>query len=755
MRRARRGRQSVGWWEALVVALALVGSLACAWPFTKTKPPDQLPPVQAEDPQAQAGFDEALEALRAGDYERARAGFAQVRSEFAGDAIAPVAEMYAARSLLERVRFGPAGGLASTAPSGQVDRAVTGLEALTKQRKLEGQVRWAARVYLAIARAVSGRGEDALVALEEYPGASLGSAVLGSDRPAAWLLLTEAMWRQERYEEVLVASAMLQDRVLAGIDEAEQAPSADEQRAAEVLTTYARGRGFAAARDHIEEGALQMRFLASDSAFMQAAAGWALLQRRADDELDEQSRAALEDIYQRGAAAMVEIGALERAAEMSSLLATLGQRRRLFIGALVPMSGENRAVGQRVMRGMLLAQEAFEAPQRPRITLVFRDSNQPAEANIEALDELGALAVIGPIQRELADPYAEAARAAELPLILLTTEALSAAQAGEGGEPAPGWVFRNFLTAEAEAHAVAQVAAERWQDRRAAILFPEVGYGRRMAEAFARAFEARGGVVVTRASYDRGATDFSRQARQVARAKPDAIFIPDTGDKVAEVLAFLAREDVWGLPGQERPEAREEKRRYVHYLGTSLWRDPFLVRQAGAYARGATIPSWFVPDAGDEVTREFVGRARAVFGGEPSIYEAFAYDSVRWLHQIILEAGMRRPGSVRDALLAPTPYQGVTGAARLRAWGEPDRQLRFVTITGEGFTPLAFTQPVRARDFLQGPETHDAPPRDEASQEGGDADGATGGAGGAPAPPAAGAGPAPAPPAAPPRQLGE
>ena len=91
-----------------------------------------------------------------------------------------------------------------------------------------------------------------------------------------------------------------------------------------------------------------------------------------------------------------------------------------------------------------------------------------------------------------------------------------------------------------------------------------------------------------------------------------------------------------------------------------------------------------------------------VYASEPSIYEAFAYESVVWLRESILETGMRHPESVRDALAAPTPREGVTGSARFVSWGEADRALRFITVSSKQFSPLEVRVKVLAREFLEG-----------------------------------------------------
>lgn len=684
----------------ILCACALIFSSGCKKPVIDRTPLGEQPQITASDARAQERFDAALDLLDAGKWAESREAFRAVQADFGDDPIAVMAELYAARTYLEDLSFSSQGKLQSSAGDANLQLASDAFEALIKGRRVDERVRFASRVYLAIALATRSQNERALEQLEKYPGASLGRAILDRDRIPAWVMLAGSFDRATRYEDALEAMAMLHEEALQSLDDKAERATDEDRQVTQLLTLYARGRGFSLAATAIDEQELQMRYLVSKSLFLQAAAGWALLQRRADNELDAPTRQALADIYQRSSTAMVSIGALEAAAEMSSLMATLGEEKRLVIGAVVPMSGKARPIGQRIMRGMLLGQEAFEFPDDARLTLVFKDSAADPAANFAAFKELGALAVVGPIQKQYVPGYARASTDAKIPLVTLTTDPLTAPMNVEDAEQS--WVFRNFLHAQAEAVAVARLSYDTFADRRIVIAYPDIGYGKEMADIFARTIEQRGGAVVAKISYDRKATDYGKTARAIAKAKPDAIFIPDAGSKVAEVVSYLARENIWGVSGSVKPSSVKTKRRLVHYLGTSLWQEPLLLEQAGDYVTGATIPAWYSVAATDAASKAFTERYRVVYASEPSIYEAFAYDSVVWLRESILETGMRHPESVRDALAAPTPREGVTGSARFVSWGEADRDLRFITVSSKQFSPLEVRVKVLAREFLEG-----------------------------------------------------
>jgi len=674
----------------LLLSLVFASVVGCKWTRKPSKPPGELPPVVAVNPAAQASYDAALALLEAGDYENARQAFILVQSEHSGDPIAAMAELYAARALMQDVGFSEQTTIVSSASSTDLATAASALDSLADAR-VDERVRWAATIYSAIASAASGDQARAVAKLARYPGASLGRSILQVDQSVAWLILLEGMWSAARFEDAFIASATLHALVAPRDDGQVISPRAARTNA--VLMSHTRARGFEAATNHIDVRDLQVNFLPTESAFLHGIAGWALIQRSADERHNDNSRAELEDIYQRAAPALVSIGALERVGEMTMLMGTLGGEQRLFVGAVLPLSGKNKAVGLRAMRGLLLAQGALDTPDKPRLTLVFRDSQVDVKENVRFFQDLGVLAIVGPIERDLAAAYSQAAEDSHIPVVLLTAKAL----ARPADTEAKGWVFRNFLDANSEAVAVAQASFDQLEDRRVALVYPNVGYGKSTAAAFRAAFEGRGGVIAAEVEYPRDDTDFSRTARKIARAKPDAIFIPDTGAKVAEIVAFLARENVWGIPGNQKPA--DKGRIQVHYLGTSLWQDTFLTRQAGGFIQGATIPAWYAPGRTDEQTRSFTLAYKAAYGTQPSLYEAFAYDTMVWLRDAILDAGLRRPSSVRDAIASPTPHVGVTGSARFLPWGEPDRVLGFITVKHDSFAPLELTQKVWANQL--------------------------------------------------------
>lgn len=679
----------------------------------------EKPPIEAKSEGAQKQFDEAKALLVDGEYDRAAERFRLLQADFADDPIAHVAELYAARATLGDLSPGRFEADVR-APAG-VQAATRRLAALANDKGIDDRVSFSARAYLAVGHALAGDHDAVDAALESYPGPSLSSVVLPADRPVALLLIGEAMRRDNRSAAAVQAYATLYeihrehrpDDDVAGdmpVDRDEVGASSDSLDARDLaqLTAWAdlaRSQAFEMSDRSLEEADLQ-EFVTAKSAFLRAVAGWGLLRASLAEGIDsEEGRAAVEDLFNRISPDMVEIGAGQRAAELSTQLAAAGGPRRLALGVVLPLSGNASGVGAKVMAGALTAIRAFDAADEPSVTLVFQDSAQPAADVMATFASQGVAAVVGPLDRKRAVSYA--AEAEKSGMLLMAMTAQSARELMQQADPKTGdssetsdagadaqtpkpFVFRNFVDPRAEARAAARLAFEDAGDRRAAIIFPGIGYGRTMAEEFRSEFLDHGGQIVAEIEYDRSSSDFASVARRLAASDADAVFIPDSASKVAELTAFFANANVWGYPIDEDPPARS-KRQHVHYLGTSLWQDPILIRQARSYIEGAAVPSWFSPTFESGRVSRFVKRFDAIYGRTPENFEAFAYDSVSWFVTLLLERGMSRPEALRDALLSTAQFEGVTGTAKFAPDGEAVRELRFVTPTAEGFEALPFT----------------------------------------------------------------
>jgi ABC-type branched-subunit amino acid transport system substrate-binding protein len=356
----------------------------------------------------------------------------------------------------------------------------------------------------------------------------------------------------------------------------------------------------------------------------------------------------------------------------SELGAAPGGRVTGAIGVVLPFSGPLGKVADDVLRGTLLAADAFAPPRADGggLRVLVRDSGgDPARATA-AVRELGArgdvAAVVGPLTKEEVEAASVAAQETGLALLALTRHETVARDRAE--------VVRFGLTRRMETEVIADHAVQTLGLTRFAILYPKDEYGREFESLLWQAVEARGARVVAVAGYKPTATDFAGAIARLlgphaeAPAAPgatapetppppplvdfDALFIPDAHDKVALIALQLAASQI-----------------RVQLLGPSGWANPDLVRIAGPAVDGAVFSSGFDPGNPAPVVQDFVSRYQAAFATAPTLFAAQGFDAAN-LVALQLAHGAQSAGQVHDGLVGTELYPGVSGVTSIGADGD-------------------------------------------------------------------------------------
>jgi ABC-type branched-subunit amino acid transport system substrate-binding protein len=387
------------------------------------------------------------------------------------------------------------------------------------------------------------------------------------------------------------------------------------------------------------------------------------------------------------------------------------------IGIAVPLSGRFKAWGDAVMKGAALALGDGGA-----FRLAARDTEGDVEGAGRALEDLvwsdGAIAALGGVTNAEGPRAASAAQEGGLPFVSLAKV--------DGVTQAGPFVFRNMLTAEAQAKALADLAMASRGMRRFALIWPQITYGDELATAFWEQVEAGGGEVRAAETYEHDRTtfaplvksmvgklwleerrDYQAQARDVVRDVKDpyrrrkalerlrdqlppivdfdAIFIPDFAKNVALVAPAIAVEDI--VTDTCDPAAVERIRRItgrpdlrpVQLLGANGWDDPQLVEKAGRYVNCAIFVDGFFAASQRPATKAFVAAFQAKYGYLPSILEASAFDAASMIRAVV-ERGARTREEVRAGLAALKGFPGATGDLAFDAQREIAKRLFYLTV---------------------------------------------------------------------------
>ena len=202
----------------------------------------------------------------------------------------------------------------------------------------------------------------------------------------------------------------------------------------------------------------------------------------------------------------------------------------------------------------------------------------------------------------------------------------------------------------------AKTAALMWQN--------EDVYSIGFVEAFDANFEALGGSVVTRQTYEGGATVFDTQLMAVQAAHPDVLF-----------LASFA---------PENPMIMEKARAMgieADFIGGDGWDDPLLF---STLTDNAPLENAYYCTNFDVDATGFISAFEAMFHIPADGIAASGYDALKLLAMGIESVGSTDPVAVRDAIAAITNYEGATRISHFDGHRNPVKNVGvFQIVNGE------------------------------------------------------------------------
>lgn len=328
------------------------------------------------------------------------------------------------------------------------------------------------------------------------------------------------------------------------------------------------------------------------------------------------------------------------------------------VALLVPLSGENAAVGQSIANATTMALLDTNAANLRITSYDTAGGAGPAAARAVAD---GNRLILGPLMRDNVAEVLAQARAAGVPLISFSND-VSVARADS---------FVMGHVPEQSIGRTARFAIQRGA-RRFGALVPSGEYGQRALDALAGAVQRGGGVLVASERYDRGNTSIISAAERLrARGPLDAVLIAD-GARLAVAAAGALRQGDAPAPA---------------ILGPELWSGEDEVARAAAL-RGA----WFA-NVSDDRYRQFSESYRTRFGERPYRIATLGYDAVLLALRVAREwePGDRFPVA---ALLDGGGFLGIDGPFRFRRDGVGERAME-VRQVGNGTVSVVSPAPTQ------------------------------------------------------------
>lgn len=287
------------------------------------------------------------------------------------------------------------------------------------------------------------------------------------------------------------------------------------------------------------------------------------------------------------------------------------------IGVIVPLSGKYQFVGQEILKGLQYSLNMWSKANKINFKLAVLDSESDPNQVSLAFDELmkkdKPVVVIGGLVSKTAEALLAKAKEYRVPSLILSQK--------EGLTNFSKFGFQTSQSLEAYTDLIADIAFDKMEVKKIAVLHSNKSFSNRYAEAFIKSFTKKGGEVIRNIEYDLSerralpsavkdlvgllTTEGREDEYQVAlrkwkrskkgrgrtgspkleeiltpRVEFDALFIADgakNGGLIASTLAYFDVED-------------------VKLLGTHLWNDTSLIERGQRFVENAVFASsYFEP----------------------------------------------------------------------------------------------------------------------------------------------------------------
>lgn len=323
--------------------------------------------------------------------------------------------------------------------------------------------------------------------------------------------------------------------------------------------------------------------------------------------------------------------------------------QKLQVAVLVPLSGENAAVGESIANAARLA--LFDTANQQILLSVYDTAEGGAAAAAGRALASGNRLILGPLLSEEVGAVAPLAGRARVPVVAFSNDAEAAGQ---------GVYILGFSPAQSIERVVTH--ARQQGSARFAALVPNGLYGERAGRTFLAAVQRAGGQVGGVETYATPADARAAARRLTAQGPVSAVLIADSSRNAAIIA----------------PSVRAGSR----LLGTELWAGD---RNLGATAR--LRGAWYAA-APDSRYQQLTTRYRARYGKAPLRLASLGYDSVLLT---VRAARTWRPGQrfpIR-ALNEPEGFAGVDGIFRFGRDNVAQRAFEVRQVSANGSTVVS------------------------------------------------------------------
>lgn len=316
------------------------------------------------------------------------------------------------------------------------------------------------------------------------------------------------------------------------------------------------------------------------------------------------------------------------------------------IGFVAPLTGDQAALGEDMLRGARLALE--QAEQRGPVLPGFRlelvpldDARNPAQA-VSAAKRLAAdpnvVAVVGHLNSSCTKPASAVYHEARL--LHLNPVSSHPDLSRQGFDT----FFRVCPTDDLQGPAGARFALERLKARRLFVIDDMTTYGRGLANEFVREAQRLGAEVLGHEGITQGEKDFTPLLTKIKAMAPDLIYF---AGMFPEAALLIRQRFKLGIS--------------AHFMGGDGLFEPTLIRLATPEAAEGVILTTLGADIHQVPTAQEFVRAFEARHGPIGAYASYVYEATQLALEVIRRAGQKDRRVVLAAMREVEQYPGILG----------------------------------------------------------------------------------------------
>jgi branched-chain amino acid transport system substrate-binding protein len=324
------------------------------------------------------------------------------------------------------------------------------------------------------------------------------------------------------------------------------------------------------------------------------------------------------------------------------------------IGFIGPLTGDMKTFGESTRNAFDLAieQSGGKIGDYTIETVIMDDHNDAAEAagsatKLIAEDKVNA--IVGSLSHRTTYAISQVANGNKI--VMIAGSATNPMITVENGVR-KDFVFRACYIDPLQGTIAAKFASNNLKAKTAAVLYnrEDSYYSTGLAAAFREAFTLSGGKILAFDSYLQNDADYSVTLNNIARLKPDVLYLPDQYQKVR----LIAK------------QAREKKVNAI-FIGGDDWDSA----EYDSSLEGGYFTNHFSTGDPRPEVKKWVDDYRSKYSLDPDVRAALCYDATNLLLNAIKVSNSGEAAAIKESLQATRDFPAVSGAISFDRDGNP------------------------------------------------------------------------------------